>query len=558
VKHEIPDGPLNSFNQVRPEVLADVVQRTIQDLAEIPTEQLLSEALFQERMRMKRFRPNLFTRKRKKHDQALWNSVQAGLLRSPAEVDRQKILARVISHYAEEIGGHFNPKIYRFATAFVPFIFMWLLNAASVRRFLPWGMTQSLESRIKIQGEVEMLQKLSKLGTVLLVPTHQSNIDSILIGWIIHLMGLPPFAYGAGLNLFSNPVFSFFMNNLGAYTVDRNKASTIYKHTLKNYSTRILLGGVHSIFFPGGGRSRSGAVESRLKLGLLGTALEAQIEGMKRQNPHSSIFVVPMVMSYHFVLEASSLVEDYLVESGKHRFIAIDEDSLPQAKLVNFFWKLFRSKHGVSVRVGKPMDIFGNFVDENGKSLGPNHTTVDVARWLTTSGELSSQFQRDQEYTRELGSRLIDRFHRENTVLGSHLAAFALFETLRTRYPDLDLYRFLRLTLPQRSFPYTEFVESAEKHHKALLAAADRGELYVDDELRFAPTEKWLKDGIAQLGIFHEAKVITIEDGAVFTEDMSLLYYYRNRLSGYGLSLLSRGNKHWTDRGYYDAKGFLA
>jgi hypothetical protein len=44
----------------------------------------------------------------------------------------------------------------------------------------------------------------------------------------------------------------------------------------------------------------------------------------------------------------------------------------------------------------------------------------------------------------------------------------------------------------------------------------------------------------------------------VFTEDMSLLYYYRNRLSGYGLSLLSRGNKHWTDRGYYDAKGFLA
>jgi glycerol-3-phosphate O-acyltransferase len=371
-------------------------------------------------------------------------------------------------------------------------------------------------------------------------------------------MGLPPFAYGAGLNLFSNPVFSYFMNNLGAYTVDRQKSNTIYKHTLKNYSTRILQEGVHSIFFPGGGRSRSGAVESRLKLGLLGTGLEAQIDSMQKSAPQSSIFIVPMVMSYHFVLEASSLVEDYLVEAGKHRFLSIDEDSLAHVKLVNFFWKLFASKHGVTVRVGRAMDIFGNFVDDEGNSLGPNETRVDVKKWLTTEGELKPAHQRDQEYTRELGSRLIDRFHRENTVLGSHLAAFALFETLRARYPDLDLYRFLRLTLPQRSFPYSEFLESAEKYHKALVAAADRGELFIDEELRSAPTEKWLTDGAAQLGLFHNADVIKIEDGVVFTEDMSLLYYYRNRLSGYGLSLLSRGNKHWTDRGYYDAKGFLA
>ena len=32
-------------------------------------------------------------------------------------------------------------------------------------------------------------------------------------------------------------------------------------------------------------------------------------------------------MSYHFVLEASSLIEDYLAESGKHRFIITDDES---------------------------------------------------------------------------------------------------------------------------------------------------------------------------------------------------------------------------------------
>jgi glycerol-3-phosphate O-acyltransferase len=240
------EGPLNTFNEVRPKILSDVVQRTMQDLAHIPSESLLSEALFLERMRLKRSRANLFTAPRKRRDQKLWGRTQSGLVKSAAEVDRKRMLEGVVGHFADEIGGHFNPKIYSFATAAVPYGFSWLLNAASVQRFLPWGMTQSLQERLRIVGEIDELRSLSKKGTILLVPTHQSNIDSLLIGWIIHLMGLPPFAYGAGLNLFSNPFFSFFMNNLGAYTVDRQKSNTIYKHTLKNYSTRILREGARS------------------------------------------------------------------------------------------------------------------------------------------------------------------------------------------------------------------------------------------------------------------------------------------------------------------------
>ncbi len=141
-------------------------------------------------------------------------------------------------------------------------------------------MTESLSSRMHITGEVEHLRKLSQKGTILLVPTHQSNIDSLLIGYIIYLMGLPPFCYGAGLNLFSNPVYSFFMSNLGAYTVDRQKTAWLYKASLKAFSTATLSEGVHSIFFPGGGRSRSGAIEKKLKLGLLGTGIEAQVRGL--------------------------------------------------------------------------------------------------------------------------------------------------------------------------------------------------------------------------------------------------------------------------------------
>lgn len=560
----IVEGPLSELERIRPALLDGVVQRALGDLSRgnTPAELLLGEALYSERLRLKRSRSNLFTRARSRRDRALWGAIQAGLLRSPAELDRGRLLRTVAHHYADEIGGHFDPQVYRFATSAVPFAFSWLLNAASLRRFVPWRLHESVESKLRILGEVPALQKLAQKGTILLVPTHQSNIDSVLIGYLIYLMSLPPFAYGAGLNLFSNPVLSFFMSRLGAYTVDRKKNDLIYKQVLKNYSATILMHGMHSIFFPGGGRSRSGAIESRLKLGLLGTALDAQIEGMKAGRPRSSVFVVPMTTSYHFVLEAASLVEDYLLESGKHRFIITDDESWQPTKILKFFWRFFSSQSEVTVRIGKPLDIFGNFVDEEGRSLGPNGTIIDPARWLTTQGELRSEPQRDQEYTRELGTRLVERFHRENTVLTSHLVAFALFETLRTKYADLDLYRFLRLSLDQRSLYLPDFLSAAGAIHAHLLALADRGQVYLSAELKSmqARTDAriWVEDGITKLGVMHEASVVKVEEDVVWTEDMNLLYYYRNRLAGYGLSLLAQSGGRERGPGETDGKGFLA
>ncbi len=551
-------GPLSRFERIRSKLLEDVVTRTQNELSHGSLDILLGEALYTERLRLKRDHGNIFTRSRLKNDRALWGQVHGGLVKPAAEVDRHLLLQQVIRYYANEIGSHFDSRVYRFATRAVPWGFSWLLNAASVKRFLPWGMSESLESRLHIVGEVPALQSLAKKGTILLVPTHQSNIDSVLIGYIIYLMSLPPFAYGAGLNLFSNPILSFFMSRLGSYTVDRQKTNSIYKHTLKNYSTRILSEGIHSIFFPGGGRSRSGAIESKVKLGLLGTALEAQIEGLRSGNPSPRVFVVPMVSSYHFVLEASSLIEGYLADSGKHRFIHTDDDFWQPAQMLGFFWKLFSSQCGVTVRIGKPLDVFGNFVNEDGESIGPNGTIIQPSKWLTTRGEIRCEPQRDVEYTRELGARLVDRFHKDNTVLTSHLVAFAFFETLRKKYIDFDLFRFLRLSLPQRSIPYSDFLEAAEIYHKKLLNQAARGALFVADELQTGNTEAWVKDGLSQLGLLHDAAVVKVHDGVIWTEDMNLLYYYRNRLTGYGLSLLAEWEGNQTILGKNDSQGFLA
>lgn len=566
IQHEqvpIVKGELFSLNKKRKKIVSRVVRTTQQNFQNHRLEFLLAEALYQERKRMKKIKPlnlaYLSNWTRHTQDRKLWRSVQSDLMKKSTEVDRKQILNRVLKTYSNEIAGHFNPTVYQFATRFVPWCFSWILNAASLKRFLPWGMTESLEQKLIIDGEIDHLQKLSKQGTILILPTHQSNVDSILIGYVIYLMRLPPFAYGAGINLFTNPIFSLFMNSLGAYKVDREKQNPIYKQALKNYSAEILQNQIHSIFYPGGGRSRSGAIESKLKLGLMGTGLSAQIENYKHHREHPNVYMVPMTTSYDFVLEAPSLVEQYLGEIGQHLFMGSShEDAPPLIKLGNFFWKLFSGQGKITVRLGKPMDVFGNFVDDQGRSIGPNGTLIDPRSWLTTLGRLDHESQRDQEYTRRLGQKVVDRFHAENTVLCSHLVAFAYFMALRRKYRSFTVFQLLRLNREQRTLPYSTFMNSVEHCFQKVRALSDRGELFLSKEFSHQSMTAWVAYGMQQVGRLHEAKILKKEGESVTSEDLSTLYYYRNRLAGYGISILGHQGRAKRLRGEIDEQGFLA
>src|SRR5690606_24005049 len=111
---------------------------------------------------------------------------------------------------------------------------------------------------------------------------------------------------------------------------------------LKIYSTVILERNYHSLFFPGGTRSRSGAVESKLKLGLLGTGIKAYINNLKKNAEKPNIYVVPCTINYHLVLEAETLIDDYLEETGKARYIIERDESSSFAKVFNFIFQSAR------------------------------------------------------------------------------------------------------------------------------------------------------------------------------------------------------------------------
>src|SRR5262249_52242014 len=144
------------------------------------------------------------------------------------ESEWEDLLHRAVRRYGEEISGNFDERVYQVVTRILPPALGVLLNAVSPARLIRRiGDLPKIDDAVIIQGESEQLLRLHELGTVILVPTHVSNLDSVIIGYALYRLGLPPFIYGAGLNLFSNPMLGFFMHNLGAYTVDRKKTDPL-------------------------------------------------------------------------------------------------------------------------------------------------------------------------------------------------------------------------------------------------------------------------------------------------------------------------------------------
>lgn len=544
VIEDVTKWPISRLSEDREGFTNEVKQRTKERLKEkFPTEKALRDelarVLYQEKIRL--------TEKAWKADppdeRQFWNGIKSKFIKLDHLGERlptlseEAILDEIVDRYVNEIVGQFEPSAFNLARAILPQFFGRVLSAAPGK----WlktiaGNVKTIHEKIPISGDVEKIRHLSTKGTVVVVPTHFSNMDSIMVGWILNEMGLPAFTYGAGLNLFSIGLLSYFMSRLGAYKLDRRKKNTVYLETLKLYSTVALQRGAHSIFFPGGTRSRSGTLEKRLKLGLLGTAIEAQKLHFKNYPEETAprIFVVPCIINYHFVLEAQGLINDYLKDTGKERFLKENDEYSTSVKLIRFMLKFFSASSSLSVSFGEVMDVLGNKVDDEGNSYNHLGQKIDVKRYFMTAGELKDDEQRDAEYTKILGERIVENYYKYNIVLTSHLVCFTVFELMRKKYKGVDIFTLLRTPVEEVSIPYAEVVDGVNRLKEKLKEMQEAGEVQLSPELRWN-ADKIIEHGMKNINLYHTASPLVKEGDKMGSEDLKLLYYYRNRLDGYGL-----------------------
>lgn len=534
------DWPIYKLHQNRREFVEEIDEFAFNKLIQNyqkSSPDLIAKTVYLERIRMKEEPwkvdpPN---------EKQFWQRISSKLFSLPPtaseeeQLSNAEALLRIIIHrYSEEIVGTFKIGTFQFARRFLTVFFDRLLNTAAGRNMRRiYGTKHKVYERLLTLGEIEKLRKLITKGTVVVVPTHSSNLDSILIGYAMDkILGLPAFSYGAGLNLYNTGYTAYFMNRLGAYRVDRRKKNPIYLETLKSMSSLAIQKGTNTIFFPGGTRSRSGALEDKLKMGLLGTAVEAQrINFQKGKN--TKVFIVPLVLSYHVVLEAKYLIEQHLSRIGKEHYVRSKDDFYSFRKLMKFAWNFFSQPSEITLSFGKPMDVLGNFVDEEGISYDRMGKPVELSEYFMFDGEINANLQREMEYTTLLAERIVERYHKENIVLSSHVVAFLAFKFLKRTYPQLDLFGVLRLPPEEFVFPKEIMLNAIEQFQQVLIDHERRGKIKLSRQIKYT-AEEVLRNGVRNLGTYHVNKPLVFDKkDRLISQDFKLLYFYHNRLANY-------------------------
>ena len=518
--------------------MAEVQEFTVQRLLENNTQDvtdMLSKTVFQERARIKEEPwkvdpPN---------ERQFWRRIRKRLIEhsldaadEEATQNNQEILRLIVNRYTEEIVGTFRISTFLFARRFLTLFFTRLLNTAAGGSI--FGSKYRLQDRLLVTGRTEAVRGLFSKGTVVVVPTHFSNLDSILIGFAMDsFAGLPSFSYGAGLNLYNTGYTAYFMNRLGAYRVDRRKKNPIYLETLKSMSNLSIQRGTNSLFFPGGTRSRSGALETKLKMGLLGTVVEAQ-RALYEKGENTKIFVVPAILGYHFVLEAPFLVEQYLRQVGKERYIKSQDAFYSVPQLLKFTWQFFSQSSDITLSFGQPMDVLGNPVDIEGMSYDQHGNPIDVREYFLGGDGLNEDLQRESEYTKILADRIVERYHKDNLVLSSHLVAFVAFQLLKRQNHRLDLYGILRLPVDEYIFNAEALTDVVAQLQQLLMELHSDGNIQLSD-IMYAEPEEIIRHGIKHLGAYHVDKPLRYNKaGDIVSDSFNLLFFYHNRLSTYG------------------------
>lgn len=537
----IRDWPIHKLYEDRDGLIEAVDRQTLDHIVEKHGDRigdLISRVSYLELIRLKE---NPWKVDPPKEEQ-FWKRVRSEVAsneKHKPEIRQQEnieLLRRIIHRYTTEIAGNFKESTFLFARKFLTLFFKRLLNAAAGKNFKRlFSSRLQLYERIRIHGDVQHVRNMFQHGTVVILPTHLSNLDSIMIGYALDaVVGLPAFSYGAGLNLYESEIFAYYMTRLGAYRVDRRKKNPVYLDSLKIMSQVMLERGTNSLFFPGGTRSRSGEIERELKYGLLNSLLSAQ-RSIFESGGNQKIIVVPLIIGYHCTLEAQTLINSHLKSTGEEKFVGARR-ILSMRSILSFSWKFFSQSSEIHLSFGEPMDVLGYTLNPEAQSVDERGQVVDIREFFSLHGKIEANRQRESVYTRKLAEKVVENYERYYVVLTSHLAAFTAFQLIQKMHPSMDLYALLRLPVELLSIPYPLFREAYHKILEILKTMESEGQIKVQTELHTLDLDAAIRHGIKHLGTFHA--VLPLKFGNkdnVVVRNPQLVYYYQNRLSGFGI-----------------------
>jgi glycerol-3-phosphate O-acyltransferase len=237
---------------------------------------------------------------------------------------------------------------------------------------------------------------------------------------------------------------------------------------------------------------------------------------------------VPATINYRLTLEAETLIDDYLAETGKSRYIITDDEFSRLGRILEFFRKILAHEGSVVVRFGRPLDPFGNDITDDGESIDRAGRVVDPASFVRgADGEVCDDDQRDAEYTRALGRRLSAVYPRLTVFHATHLLSRALYDAVAVAHGTRDIYKLLRQPIGKCAVPMERALEVLTRLRARIAQTPSWGA----EHPMLAPQAATaiVDDAVRGLSTYHTRPIVALRDGTIVVEDMKLLFYYQNR-----------------------------
>lgn len=213
-------------------------------------------------------------------------------------------------------------------------IFSWLLSKVFGSIF------EGLTLR---ENDFETLRRASKEGSLVLIPSHKSYVDFLLMSHILHIKQIAPPHIIAGINLNFWP-FGMFAKRGGAVFIRRSfRGNVLYSEMLKRYINSLLSHKINLEFFLEGARSRNGKLAPP-RYGILKMITDAYLKGELTEK----VRFVPV-----------SIIYDRVTEDRMHQKELAGGEKVPESftGLFRALRVLFRKFGKVHVRIGEPIAI---------------------------------------------------------------------------------------------------------------------------------------------------------------------------------------------------------
>jgi glycerol-3-phosphate O-acyltransferase len=244
--------------------------------------------------------------------------------------------------------------------------------------------------------------------------------------------------------------------------------------------------------------------------------------------PNKRLFIVPATINYRLVLEAETLVDDYLAETGKSRYIITDDEFRRVGRLLEFFRKIVAHEGSVVVRFGRPFDPFGNDITDDGESIDRAGRVVDPASFVRgAEGEVTDDDQRDAEYTRALGRRLAEVYPKLTVFHSTHLLSRVIYDAVARAAGTRDIMRLLRASPQQLSVSAQDAIAGVERLRARLRdnpAFGAEHPHHLDQG-----SDAKVDDAVRGLATYHTRPIVERGGDMLHVKDIKLLYYYMNR-----------------------------